>query len=78
MYSTDIIVHMNSKGPVQFLLKIFDSACIFNKAECLVKWGIQLSNHSSSVVLETESKKKKQNPDLLIFGEILINRENIS
>ena len=55
MYSTDIIVHMNAKGPMQFLLKIVDSACIFNKAECLVNWGIQLSNHSSSVVLETES-----------------------
>lgn len=65
---------------MQFLLKIVDSVCMFNKAECLVNWSIQLSNHSSSVVLETESKKKrkKQNPDLLTFGEILINRENIS
>ena len=65
MYSTDIIVHMNAKGPMQFLLKIVDSACIFNKAECLVNWGIQLSNHSSSVVLETESKKRERNRILI-------------
>ena len=69
---------MNAKGPVRFLLKIVDSVHIFNKAEYLVNWSIQLSNHSSSEVLETESKKKKENPDLLTFGEILINRENIS
>lgn len=51
---------MNAKGPVQFLLKIVDSVCMFNKAECLVNWSIQLSNHSSSVMLETESKKEKE------------------